>query len=140
MKTTPPRTLVHSLNVFLNRFRKRIDNVQQKIDELPPMPEQSHECDPTDNMDPTESDHDGDELEEIKCEEDDPLTRIKANPSGTNPRLPPDVFIKQEPNITIKYENETVKGELQKFKPWCDLPVKKLQSDASDGDQHPLEP
>ena len=137
MKTTPPRTLVHSLNVFLNRFRKRIDNVQQKIDELPPMPEQSHECDPTENMDPTESDHDGDALEEIKCEEDDPLTGIKAKPLNADPRLPPDVTIKNEPGITIEDEHVVDKIEQQKFKPWCAFPVKRLQPDAPDADQQP---
>ena len=140
MKTTPPRTLVHNLNVYIGRWRKKIDAVQQKIDDLPPVPEQSNEYDPTENIDPTESDHDGDVLEEIKCEEDDPLTGIKARPSGTDPRLPPDVTIKNELGIIIEDENMASKIEEQQIKPWDDLPVNNLQPEAPNANQHPLEP
>ena len=35
MKITPPRTLVHYMNTYIARWKKRYDDVQKVIDALP---------------------------------------------------------------------------------------------------------
>ena len=66
VKTTPPRSLVHHMNTYINRIKRNYKVVQKWIDELPEPKDASDEVDPTKDMDPTVSVHSGDEQEEVK--------------------------------------------------------------------------
>lgn len=57
MKTSLPRTLVHAMNTYINRWKKNVKKVEEAINLLPPQndhtAELEEECDPS----KTESDH-----------------------------------------------------------------------------------
>ena len=66
VKTTPPRTLVHNMNSYINRWKHNYKAVQKVIDELPEVKDATDEVDPTKDLDPTVSQHSSDDQEEVK--------------------------------------------------------------------------
>ena len=66
MKTTPPRTLVHNINSYINRWKLKYPAVQKVIDALPEVKDNSEELELTNNHSVTRSDNSGDEAEEAK--------------------------------------------------------------------------
>ena len=68
VKTTLPRTLVHSMNTHLQRWKNNYAAVQKVIDNLPEAREPSVEVEQTKDLDPTESEHSNQGQEELKDE------------------------------------------------------------------------
>ena len=66
VKTTPPRSLVHHMNTYINRIKGNYKVVQKWINDLPEPKEAMDEVDQTKDMDPTVSVHSGDDQEEVK--------------------------------------------------------------------------
>ena len=64
MKTTPPRTLVHNINSYINRWKKDYEAVQKVIDKLPEVKDNSEDPELADNRSITRSENsDGDQEE-----------------------------------------------------------------------------
>ena len=57
MKTTKPRTLIHSMNTHINRWRTNLVAVEKALNELPVSCDQSAEHDHTEKLNDTISDH-----------------------------------------------------------------------------------
>lgn len=57
MKTTKPRTLIHSMNTHINRWRTNLVAVEKALNELPESCDQSAEHDHTEKLNDTISDH-----------------------------------------------------------------------------------
>ena len=70
MKTTKPRNLVHSMNTYINRWKKDVKKVQEAIDCLPEQRDQTAELDEGGDQSKTESDHSQQDQEEVKNEVD----------------------------------------------------------------------
>ena len=66
MKTTPPRTLVHNINSYVNRWKLNYPAVQKVIDGLPEVKDTTEELDPANKQSMTRSENSVDEAEEAK--------------------------------------------------------------------------
>ena len=79
MKTTPPRTLVHNINSYINRWKLKYPAVQKVIDALPEVKDNSEELEIANNHSVTHSDNSGDEAEEAKGQSlDDEVTLLSS--------------------------------------------------------------
>jgi len=70
MKTSKPRTLIHSMNTYINRWKKDVKKVQVAIDCLPEQRDQTADLDEGGDQSKTESDHSQQDQEEVKNEID----------------------------------------------------------------------
>jgi hypothetical protein len=66
IKTTAPRSLVASMNLHLNKWRKDIDSVQKRMNAISPDNDISAEVDANQDRDPTVSEQSCDDNEESK--------------------------------------------------------------------------
>ena len=81
MKTTPPRTLVHNINSYVNRWKLNYQAVQKVIDGLPEVKDTTEELDPANRQSMTRSENSADEAEEAKGQSlDDEVAVLSVTP------------------------------------------------------------